>query len=139
MVGTRRCRNTSARAVDAHISPSNADRTVGSNQLFRNGTLHPSGCSCSQNSRRRFRNVTWSFWQSVCPANKKAGQRNALPPMRGQIYSLTPRSRIAFPLRIIGRTSSLNGASSKSLSQRSGVIAGQSDPNSIFFFRIEFA
>ena len=41
----------------------------------------------------------------------------------------SPSSRRALSFRISGRTSSRNGAFSKSASQRSGVIAGQSEPN----------
>ena len=55
------------------------------------------------------------------------------------LHAVSPSKRSAFSLRISGRTSSLNGAASKSANQRSGVIAGQSEPNSIFFFNSELA
>src|ERR1700722_4632835 len=41
-----------------------------------------------------------------------------------------PKSLIAFSFRISGRTSGLMSSFSKSLSQRSGRITGQSEPNS---------
>ena len=47
--------------------------------------------------------------------------------------------RRAFSFRIRGLTASLMSSASKSASQRSGVIAGQSEPNSILSFRIVFA
>ena len=43
----------------------------------------------------------------------------------------SPSSRAAFSFSTRGRTSSLIGSRSKSASQRSGVIRGKSEPNSI--------
>src|SRR3990172_7227311 len=50
-----------------------------------------------------------------------------------------PSSRAAFSFRISGRTSSLNGACSKSASQRSGVISGKSEPKRTFVRSCVFA
>ena len=48
-------------------------------------------------------------------------------------------SFIAFSLRMSGRTSGLMSSVSKSRSQRSGLITGQSEPNSILCRSSEFA
>jgi hypothetical protein len=54
-------------------------------------------------------------------------------------FGLSPSSLAAFSLRISGRTSSLNGASAKSASQRSGVSSGKSEPKSTFSRSCVFA
>ena len=46
-----------------------------------------------------------------------------------------PNSLLAFSFRMSGRTSSRISMFLKSASHRSGVIAGQSEPNSILCFR----
>ena len=50
-----------------------------------------------------------------------------------------PRSLSAFSFRISGRTSGLMSSLSKSLIQRSGLMTGQSEPNSTLCFRSELA
>src|SRR5215218_3789667 len=46
------------------------------------------------------------------------------------VQAPSPSSFFAFSIMIFGRTSSRKGASAKSLSQRSGLITGKSEPNS---------
>jgi hypothetical protein len=57
------------------------------------------------------------------------------PPL-GRLHS--PSSRTAFSFSTSGRTSSLIGSCSKSASQRSGVMSGKSDPNSILCLSMLF-
>ena len=76
-----------------------------------------------------------------------AGRRRAaVREVREHLGSDTGRRRyasfkalIAFSLRISGWTSGLKPASAKSFIQRSGVISGKSEPNSILCFSCEFA
>ena len=58
-------------------------------------------------------------------------------PRTAAALPVSPSKRKAFSLRINGRISSLKGAASKSANHRLGVIADQSELNSIFRFRIE--
>ncbi len=58
---------------------------------------------------------------------------------RPQLQGPSCSARIAFSLRISGCTSGLKPASAKSFIQRSGVISGKSEPNSILCLSCEFA
>jgi hypothetical protein len=89
-------------------------------------------------------------WLIVAGTGAKAGSLVCLPktPAGAQTFRIqarlvaqrppSPSRRAAFSLSTSGRTSSLIGSFSKSASQRSGVIRGKSDPNSIFFLSCVF-
>ena len=99
----------------------------------RNLRLHKALEMSGNLGRKRFVPIG----QIACSGDMGEREENVLKRRGERRHASSPRRRAALPLMIPSRNSSLMAIFSKSLSQRSGVIIGQSEPNRTFFLRME--